>query len=135
MGVGSSYHLWSPQYLGVLNLTGLRSLHLVFQERLHMEGAETRLLRWRLDSYEIGSLSKLDLKTMEISFMFTGEEHEKMQSPGVEEVGRVVESYRKEILGSHGVYLARRKAEQEGDDRDYDAHRATARWQILRNRQ
>jgi hypothetical protein len=119
----------------VLELKGLRSLHLVLPERFHMKGGEimTHHLRRRLDSHEIGSLSQLDLKSVEISFTFTSEEHQIMQSSEVEEVGRVVEIYKKEILGSPELYLARMKAEQEQNDRAWNARQASVRWQILRN--
>jgi hypothetical protein len=136
MAVARGYDLGSPRYMGMLKLKGLRSLHLVLPEVFHAPGGYfgTRSLRSRLDGCELGSLGNLDLKSVEISCMFTSQEHKIMESSEVEEVGRVVEGYRKEILGSPGVYLARRKADQEEVDRVWNARQASVRRQILRNR-
>jgi hypothetical protein len=136
MTVGRCYGWWTPRYLGVLELKGLRSFHLVLPENFHLHDGPitTRILRFSLDGHELGSLSQLDLRSMEMSFMFTGEENKTIKSSEVDEVGRLAEFFKTEIFEPPGVHLARRKAQQEGWYRNYDARRATTRWQILRNR-
>jgi hypothetical protein len=128
IAVGSCSFFASPRSLGTLKLKGLRSLHLVLAERYHVrEYPWASPLRSRLDASELGSLSQLDLTSVDFSFMFTSEESKTAASFGTNDIETLVESHRKEIIGRPGAYLARRKAGQEERERARDARRARVR--------
>jgi hypothetical protein len=128
MAVSKCWFFDSPQHLGMLKLKGLRSLHLVLSEEFHTHGNPgTRSLRYRLDRSGLGTLSQLNLKSVDISFMFTSEESKTTTFFETNDIEKLVDFHREGIIGCPGAYLARRKAEQEERERVRDAHRAEVR--------
>lgn len=80
-----------------------------------------------MEYFDIGSLSQLDLRSVAISFMFTSREYTFTTVDTVNEIEEFANRYEKEILDDPDMYLARRQAEREEPDGEWNAHRASVR--------
>lgn len=113
----------------MLKLKGLRSLQLTVPETFYTRiGRDSSLLlSYWMEYFDIGSLSQLDLRSVAISFMFNSREYTFMTVDTVNEIEEFAKRYEKEILDDPDVYLARKQAQREKSDGEWNAHRASVR--------